>query len=103
MVSTNKLSSLQEGKNSEKKDRGGIDLAGMQMKRWVKVLSKYKPMEREIGVLAKGLNFSITTECVPIKEIVTVPELVCQQLKHANGQPDEEAASKFRHKIVGIL
>ena len=45
---------LQEKENSKKgKDRDGIDLAGRQMKRWVKVLSKYKPSETEIGVLAK--------------------------------------------------
>ena len=37
----NQLSSLQERTNSEKeKDRDGIYLAGTQMKRWVKVLSK---------------------------------------------------------------
>ena len=37
----------------KEKDRDGIDLAGMQMERWVKVISKYKPTETEIGVLVK--------------------------------------------------
>ena len=40
---------------------------------------------------------------MPKKEIVTVTEVVCQQLKHENCQPDEEAASEFRNKRVGIL
>ena len=69
------------------------------MKWWVKVLSKYKPTQAEIGVLAKGLSFSITPEPVPVKEVVTVTEVVCQQLKHENGQPDEEAARELRNKI----
>ena len=69
----NKLSLLQAKKTNEKvKDRYRIDLAGTQMKRWVKVFSKYKPTETEIGVLAKGLNFSIAPQCVPIKEVVTM-------------------------------
>ena len=67
------------------------------------VLSKYKPTETEIGVLAKGLNFSITTQCMPIKEIVTVTKIACKQLKQENGQPDEEAVSKLRNKMLGIL
>ena len=38
-----------------------------------------------------------------IKEIVTVTIIVCQQLKHENGQPGEEATGVLRNKIVGIL
>ena len=78
----NKLSSFQGNKHSEnKKDKDGIDLAGMQMKRWVKVLSKYKPTQAELGVLAKGLNLSITPDHVPIKEIVMVAEVVFSATK----------------------
>ena len=48
-----------ENKNSGKeKDRYGIDLAGMQMTRWVKVLSKYKPTETEIWGPSQELEFS---------------------------------------------
>ena len=56
-----------------------------------------------MGVLAKGLNFSIAPERVPIKEIITVTEVVCQQLKLENGQPDQQAANDFRNKVVGIF
>ena len=49
------------------------------------------------------MDLSITPEYVPIKESVTVTEVVCQQLTQDNGQPDEEAAIKIRNKIVGIL
>ena len=44
----NKLSSVQGNKHSEnKKDKDGIDLTGMQMKRLTNVLSKYKPIQAE--------------------------------------------------------
>ena len=71
--------------NAKGKDRDGIDLAGTRMKWWVKALSKYKLTETAIDVSAKGLNFLITPECVPIKEIVTVTEVACRQLKLENG------------------
>ena len=69
----------------------------------MKALSKYKLIEAEKEVFAKGLNFLIAPECVPVTEIITVTEVTCQQLKLENGQPDEEIASLLRKKVVGIL
>ena len=74
----NKLSLFQTKKNSEKeKDRDGIDLAGTRMKRWVKVLSKYKSTETEICGSSQGLELFNWHRRVFITEIVIVTELSC--------------------------
>ena len=72
------------------------DMSGTQLKRWVKVLSQYKPSEIELRVLAKGLNFAIAPVKLPVTEIVTATEVACQSLP-----PDE--ADTLRSEVVGAV
>ena len=70
-------------------------MSGTQLKRWVKVLSTYKPTEAEIRVLGKGLNFAIAPAQLPVKDIVIATEIACKKL-----EPEE--AEKSEMKWLGL-
>ena len=56
------------------------DLSGTLLKRWVKVLSQYKPTSAEMPFLGKGLNFASAPNHILAKEIVKVTEVACKKL-----------------------
>ena len=62
MAQISKLDKLttKKAKNSENE----LDLNGTLLKRWVKVLSKYKPSDSETKLLAKGLDVTIAPKNV---------------------------------------
>ena len=66
MAQVNKVEKLSESL-SLNKDK--IDLSGTQLKKWVKVLSKYKPSDSEMKVLAKGLNFAVSPNKIPSRRL----------------------------------
>ena len=92
----NKWESLQSKLQQKDKLNQDPDLSETLLKRWVKVLSQYKPMPAEISVLGKGLNFTIAQTRIPAKEIVKVTEVACQRL-------DGELADLLRNEVVGIM
>ena len=73
MAQVNKLEKLSAEKSEEtpslslNKDK--IDLSGTQLKKWVKVLSKYKPSDSEMKVLAKGLKFAVSPNKIPPRRL----------------------------------
>ena len=77
-------------------DNNKIDVSVIQMKRWVNVQSKYQPTQAELGIVAKGLAFSIDLNRIPMKKIVMVTEVVCQQL-------GAEEAHLLRKEVVGVI
>ncbi|XP_078698375.1 uncharacterized protein LOC144925943 [Branchiostoma floridae x Branchiostoma belcheri] len=99
MAQIKKLEKLQSDKLGgfpQPQESENSDLSGTQLTKWVKVLSKYKPSPSEMRVLGKGLNFAVTPDTIPVKEIVTATEVACQKL-------DQEEASLLRNEVVGIL
>ncbi|XP_078682439.1 uncharacterized protein LOC144916914 [Branchiostoma floridae x Branchiostoma belcheri] len=99
MAQIRKLETLKTAKLEgipHRQDKENIDLSGTQLKKWVRVLSKYKPTPSEMRVLGKGLNFAIAPGAIPVKEIVTATEVACQKL-------DQEDAALLRNEVVGIL
>ncbi|XP_019627206.1 PREDICTED: uncharacterized protein LOC109472073 [Branchiostoma belcheri] len=99
MAQIRKLETLKTAKLEgipHRQDKENIDLSGTQLKKWVRVLSKYKPTPSEMRVLGKGLNFAIAPSAIPVKEIVTATEVACQKL-------DQEDAALLRNEVVGIL
>ena len=73
-----------------------IDLSGEQLKRWVVNLSKREMSSEENSILAKGLNFAVTENKHPVKELIVAAEKACSLL-------NEEEASVLRPKLVSIL
>ena len=73
-----KLEKLKE--NQQKNDPSALDLSGNQLKVWVKNLSKYKLTSDQEKFLAKGLNFSVIPDKVPVDEILVSTEHACASL-----------------------
>ena len=48
------------------KSESDIDLADTQLKKWVVNISKHKLSDHETQVLAKGLNFGISPDKIPL-------------------------------------
>ena len=91
-----KLDRLQSKLQQKDKTKNDSDLSGTLLKKWVKVLSIYKPNATEMSVLGKGLNFVIAPNHIPVKEIVKVTEVACQRL-------DDELSELLRNEVVGII
>ena len=90
------MKKLSDKKQEKKIRKDEPDMSGTQLKRWVKVLSQYKPSETDLRVLAKGLNFAIVPVKLPVTEIVTATAVACQSLP-----PDE--ADTLRSEVVGAV
>ena len=88
-----KLSKLTQKKEKKSKE---INLSGQQLKKWVVNTSKRQLTEPEVSVLAKGLNFAVTLEKLPVEEYVVVTEKAC-------GMVPEEERERLRAEISGAL
>ncbi len=73
-----------------------LDLSGTQMKKWVINLSKYKCSNSENSVLAKGLNFAVSPEKIPVEEFIVATEQAAKFLTDVQ-------AEDLRHSVVGEL
>ena len=72
------------------------DLKGTQLKRWVINLSKYQLSINQTQVLAKGLNFAVTPDKVPIDDYVVATEQASWSL------PDS-AKDQLRAEVIGTI
>ena len=73
-----------------------LDLTGTQLKRWVVNRSDRTLTDTETRVLARGLNFAISPEKVPVDDFILATESACQKL------PAEERPA-LRAEIAGVL
>ena len=80
-----------------KKESGSdVDLSGEQLKKWVKNISDRELTLQQTKVLAKGLNFAVLPDKVPVDEFVMATEKACWLL------PENEA-EELRSEVSGIL
>ena len=79
--------------NAKKKD---VDLSGTQLKRWVINLSDKQLTDAQTGVLAKGLNFAVTPEKVPVTDFIVATEKIAWRLQ-------EGEAEQLRSEVTGVL
>ncbi len=89
-----KLECLMGKKPEHEKEK--VDLSGTQLKRWVVNLSKRALSEDELKLLAKGLNFTVTPDKPPTKEIIVATESVCHGL-------NKSESDQLRTEIVGAI
>ena len=73
-----------------------LDLSGTQLKRWVINRSDRTLTDTETRVLARGLNFAISPEKVPVEDFIVAAETACQKL------PSDERPA-LRAEIAGVL
>ena len=73
-----------------------VDLSGSQLQKWVVNLSKYSLNKYQQSVLAKGLNFAVTPDNLPIDDMIVSTELACTSL-------DPPTADALRAEAVHIL
>ena len=57
------------------KEKGKLDLSGMQLKKWVKNISKQELTDVETKVLAWGLNYAVIPKEVPKENFILATEL----------------------------
>ena len=72
------------------------DLSGSQLKRWVINLSDYDLSKDQEKVLARGLNFAVTPDKIPVNEIIVATE-------QATWCVSNEKKDSLRAEICGIL
>ena len=73
-----------------------LDLSGTQLKVWVKNLSKYKLTNDQEKVLAKGLNFAISPDKIPVDEFIVSTEQAFTSLGGV-------AADRVRFEVAKVL
>jgi len=73
-----------------------VDLSGEQLKRWVINLSKRPLKDAETTVLAKGLNFAVTSPVHPIDDLIVVAEEACKLVPPS-------LAHELRPKLSSII
>ena len=54
-----------------------MDLSGTQLKKWVINLSKRELSKAETTVLARGLNFAVTPDRLPVNDVIVQTEKAC--------------------------
>ena len=92
-----KLQNLEDKTAKKKKfDCSDIDLSGLQQKKWVINLFKYKLNQPQTNVLAKGLNYTISPPDICAEEFVLATELACKNLSQVDG-------IQLRAKVASIL
>ena len=72
------------------------DLSGTQLKRWVINLSKYQLTDSQTQVLAKGLNFAVTPDRVPVDDYVVATEQASWSLPN-------NIKDQFRAEVIGTI
>ena len=73
-----------------------LDLSGTQLKRWVVNRSDRTLTDTETRVLARGLNFAISPDKVPVEDFIVATESACQKL------PAEQRPA-LRAAMAGVL
>ena len=73
-----------------------MDLCGTQLKKWVINLSKRELSKAETTVLARGLNFAVTPDRLPVNDIIVQTEKAC-------GLIQEGERDKLRAEVCGAL
>ena len=81
-------------KKEEKRDT--IDLSGEQLKKWVVNVSKKDLTTAETTVLAKGLNFAVAPQKIPVEEYIVETEKAC-------GMLGENEREQLRAEMRGAL
>ena len=81
-------------------DKTELDLTVTHLKRWVNLLSKYKPADREASLLVKRLNFAIEPENTAHEKGREVPEVMCAGWEKGDKKKE---ADKLRHEVVSVL
>ena len=94
----NKFARLAEKKTKaeEKLRQSRNNIASDCISKWVKNCSSRLLNDTELSVLAKGLNFAVTPEKVPVVEVITKTEVACKNLP-------ESDANELRSKVAGLL
>ena len=82
--------------NKCKTSKDTIDLSGTQLKKWVVNTSKRVLTEVETKVLAKGLNYSVAPDKIPVHDYIVETEKACKRI------PEEER-QQLRAEIRGAL
>ena len=88
-----KLSRLIQKKDNTEID---VDLGGTQLKKWVINLSKRDLSKAETTVLAKGLNFAVSPDKLPMNEYIV-------QREKARGNLREEERDQLRAEVCSAL
>ena len=73
-----------------------MDLSGTQLKKWVINLSKRELSKAETTVLARGLNFAVTPDRLPVNDVIVQTEKAC-------GLIPAEERDKLRAEVCGAL
>lgn len=74
-------------------------MTGTHLKRWVNILSKYKPTNSETRLLAKVQNFAIAPRRLSVKKAVTETEVIYAGLEKGG----KKEADQLRPEVVAIL
>ena len=71
-------------------------MSGTQLKKWVINLSKRELSKAETTVLARGLNFAVAPDKLPVNDVIVQTEKAC-------GLIPEEERDKLRVEVCGAL
>ena len=80
----------------KKKKDSEPDLSGEHLKKWVRNISDREITLKQKQVLAKGLNFAVSPESIPVNDFVVATEQACWLL------PEEER-DQLRSEVSGLL
>ncbi|XP_072015061.1 uncharacterized protein [Amphiura filiformis] len=90
-----KFTRLVEKKEQQDKRKFNNNIAADCISKWVKNCSQRILSDPELHVLARGLNFAVTEDEVPIVEFITATESACRNLP-------ETQANELRSKVVNL-
>ncbi|XP_072023068.1 uncharacterized protein [Amphiura filiformis] len=91
-----KFTRLVEKKEQQDKRKFNNNIAADCISKWVKNCSQRILSDPELHVLARGLNFAVTEDEVPIVEFITATESACRNLP-------ETQANELRSKVVNLV
>ena len=82
-------------------------MSGSQLKKWVINISKYKLIDKETALLAKGLNFAKTLDKVPHDEYILATEvagseIIAEANKQVKAGASTEVLAKAQKRVDSI-